>query len=105
MIKVKIGGQVLEGKKFNGLEVFLDVTESDGEKCDQCKRDGEPVIMREFEIVKMRRGAVQLQMHTHFFREVAKFINERMGHGHSLCHDCFEKRMDDKLGGYESADE
>jgi len=101
MIKVKIVRQL--EKMFNGLTVFIDVEESDGTECVACHEPGQSCITRRFNVAKILRGAVPLRLDSHFSREVQTFVRRKMGEGKSLCLDCFEKRVDDKLGGFEPA--
>ena len=102
MIKVKIVSQL--EKRFNGLIVYLNVLEDEGERCSECGEDDSVVLKRSFEVAKITRGAVVLRLDTHYSREVWRFVRDKMRHDRILCLDCFEEIVDDELGGFEPAD-
>jgi len=104
MIRVKIVRRVDKvEKQFNGLDVFLEVLEGDGTVCARCGRDDVFAIKRSLTVAKLMRGCVPLRIDSHFAREVQAFVREKMDHGHSLCLSCFEKLVDNTLGGFEPA--
>jgi len=104
MIKVRIVGKEEQEKKFNGLIVFIDVEESDGKECVKCHDPERSCLTRRFNIERVVRGAVALRKHSSFFFELQRYVREKLGDGQCLCLDCFEKKAEDNLGGFESAD-
>jgi len=104
MIKLRIVNQTEEGRKFNGLEVYLNVLEKGGTLCSECGEEDSSILHRTFEAARIRRGAVNLRLDSGFVREVIRFIHSKMGNDRALCLDCFELMVDDNLGGFAPAD-
>ena len=77
-------------KELNGLRVFFNIIGENVEKnCAICKEPGDGV-RRQFNIVRVKRGAVDLRLERPIIKKVEVHIRKIFCHGKVLCFNCFE---------------
>ncbi|MBT5337953.1 hypothetical protein HN858_01905 [Candidatus Falkowbacteria bacterium] len=89
---------------FNGLHIFFSIIEEGVERsCAECDEQGDG-IHRQFEIVKVKRGVVILNLDRAFRAKLEEYLRNTYRHGEVICFNCFEEFIEESTPGFVPVD-